>query len=132
MSTTRAARTVRTLTPAATTEQRVVARTPVSFGLMYSGVTDTDVIMGDGTVVDLSPNGLGIRGNHAVTPGMDLTLFLYLPDQEDPLFVMQACVAWVRGHRFGVRIQAMRARERQRLQAFLHDHTQHTTVHQRS
>lgn len=115
------ATTTRSLVPSLVTEQRSLDRVPVSFGLMYSGVTGADVIMGDGTVVDLSPNGLGVRGNQAVAPGMDLTLFLYLPDQDEPLFVIQAQVAWTNGHRFGVRIQEMRARERQRLHAFLRD-----------
>ena len=54
--------------------------------------------MGDGTVTDLSRKGLGIRGNAAVTPGTELTLFLYLPDGQDPLFIMEAKVVWSVGH----------------------------------
>lgn len=100
-------------------ERREITRVPVSFGLMYSGLNDTDVVMGDGTVVDLSRGGLGVRGNQPVTIGMDLTLFLYLPDQEDPLFVIQTQVAWVQGHRFGVQLQHVPAREERRLHRFL-------------
>jgi hypothetical protein len=100
-------------------EQRGGDRIPLSFGLMYSGLDENEVLMGDGTVIDMSGGGLGIRGNQLVKVGMDLTLFLYLPDKEDPLFTVQAQVAWVHGHRFGVQLQHMTAREEHRLQRFL-------------
>jgi hypothetical protein len=44
-------------------------------------------------VTDLSPTGLGVRGKVSVTPGMELMIFLYLPDGQDPLFVMEMRVA---------------------------------------
>jgi hypothetical protein len=95
-------------------------RTPVEFGMMYS-VQDRsgEILMGDGMVTDLSPTGLGIRGNASVTPGMELTIFLYLPDGQDPLFVMETRVAWTSGRRFGVEILKMNLRERNRLRHFL-------------
>ena len=95
-------------------------RPPVEFGLMYSAQDRSgEIIMGDGMVTDLSPTGLGIRGNALVTPGMELTIFLYLPDGQDPLFVMEARVAWTSGRRFGVEILKMNLRERNRLRYFL-------------
>lgn len=95
-------------------------RVPITFGLMYSSQTaDGDVLMGDGAVTDLSHNGLGIRGNAAVRTGTELTLFLYLPDGQDPLFVMEARVAWSKGHRFGVELLKMNLREQNRLRYFL-------------
>ena len=100
-------------------ERRTIDRTAVSFGLMYSGIDGSDVLMGDGTVLDLSHGGLGIRGTHPVKVGMDLTLFLYLPDQEAPLFVIQGCAVWANGHQFGLQFSHMRARERHRLHRFL-------------
>jgi hypothetical protein len=54
-------------------ERRKIRRTSVSFGLMYSGLNGEDVLIGDGSVVDLSEGGVGIRGNCAVQIGMDLT-----------------------------------------------------------
>jgi Tfp pilus assembly protein PilZ len=86
---------------------------------MYSGLTGDDVLMGDGTVVDLSKGGLGIRGNQPVTVGMELTLFLYLPDGEDPLFVLEASVAWAKGRMFGVEFRKLSLREGNRLHSFL-------------
>ena len=82
--------------------------------------------MGDGMVTDLSPTGLGIRGNASVTPGMELTIFLYLPDGQDPLFVMEARVAWTSGRRFGVEILKMNLRERTRLRYFLYSNLAHS------
>jgi hypothetical protein len=88
---------------------------------MYSAQDPSgEILMGDGMVTDLSARGLGIRGNASVTPGMELTIFLYLPDGQDPLFVMEARVAWTSGRRFGVEILKMNLRERNRLHYFLH------------
>ena len=101
-------------------DQRQASRTPVEFGLMYSAQDRSgEILMGDGMVTDLSHHGLGIRGNTPVTPGMELTIFLYLPDGQDPLFVMEARVAWTAGRRFGVEILKMNLRERNRLRHFL-------------
>jgi hypothetical protein len=100
--------------------RRVDARTPVEFGLMYSAMNDQDeLIMGDGAVVNLSNKGLGIRGNMPVKRGLEMTLFLYLPDGQDPLFVMEARVAWSTGCQFGVEFLKMNLRERNRLRYFL-------------
>jgi len=100
--------------------RRVDTRLPVDFGLMYSAQDERgELIMGDGTVVDISNCGLGIRGNLAVKTGLEMTLFIYLPDGQDPLFVMETRVAWSRGHRFGVEFLKMNLRERNRLRYFL-------------
>jgi PilZ domain len=100
--------------------RRETDRIPVDFGLMYSAQDATgELIMGDGMVTNLSRNGLGIRGNTAVTPKTELTLFLYLPDGRDPLFVMEAKVVWSAGHHFGVRLLKMNVRELNRLHYFL-------------
>jgi PilZ domain-containing protein len=102
-------------------------RPPVEFGLMYSAQDPSgELLMGDGMVTDLSPTGLGIRGNACVTPGLELTIFLYLPDGQDPLFVMEAKVAWAAGHRFGVEILKMNLRERNRLRYFLRSNIAHS------
>jgi hypothetical protein len=100
-------------------ERRRIPRVPVSFGIMYSGINGDDVLMGDGTVMDLSKSGLGIRGNHPVRTGMELTLLLYLPDGEDPLFILEARVAWIGGRQFGVEIMKRSLQEGDRLHAFL-------------
>jgi len=93
---------------------------------MYSAQDDREeLIMGDGSVVDLSNKGLRIRGNMAVMAGLEMTLFLYLPDGRDPLFVLSAKVAWSRGHEFGVKIQKMNVREHNRLRYFLSSNLQH-------
>jgi hypothetical protein len=106
--------------------RRQEPRPSVEFRLMYSAQDPSgEVLMGDGMVTDLSPTGLGIRGNASVTTGKELTIFLYLPDGQDPLFVMEARVAWASGRRFGVEILKMNLRERNRLRYFLHSNLAH-------
>lgn len=105
---------------AITCNRREADRMPVDFGLMYSAQdAKGELIMGDGMVTNLSQKGLGIRGDAPVAPGTELTLFLYLPDGRDPLFVMEARVMWAAGHHFGVRLLKMTVRELNRLHAFL-------------
>jgi hypothetical protein len=105
---------------AETVSRRLDYRTSIEFGLMYSAQDRSgEILMGDGMVTDLAPTGLRIRGNTPVSPGMELTMFLYLPDGKDPLFVMETKVAWTSGHRFGVEILKMNLRERNRLSYFL-------------
>ena len=107
--------------------RRQAPRPPVEFGLMYSSQDRSgEILMGDGMVTDLSPTGLGIRGNASVTPGMELTIFLYIPDGQDPLFVMETRVAWTSGRRFGVEILKMNLRERTRLRYFLCSNLAHS------
>ena len=102
-----------------TIERCQLDRTLEPFGLKYSGRTGDEVFMGDGTVVDLSKGGLGIRGNCPVRPDMDLTLFLYLPAGDDPLFILDAKVALVVGRHFGVEVKTLSLREGNRPQPFL-------------
>lgn len=100
-------------------ERRKLTRTKMSFGLMYSGVSGEDVLIGDGTVLDLSEGGLGIRGDIIVQPGMELTLFLYLPDRDEPLFIVEGKVAWSDGTLFGVSLDELSLRDIDRLRSFL-------------
>jgi PilZ domain len=110
-----------------TVNRRQEPRPSVEFGLMYSAQEPSgEVLMGDGIVTDLSPTGLGIRGNASVTSGKELMIFLYLPDGQDPLFVMEARVAWASGRRFGVEILKMNLRERNRLRYFLRSNLTHS------
>ena len=110
-----------------TVNRRQDHRPPVEFGLMYSAQDRSgEILMGDGMVTDLSHHGLGIRGNTSVAPGMELTIFLYLPDGQDPLFVMEARVAWTSGRRFGVEILKMNLREQNRLRYFLRSNLAHS------
>lgn len=107
-------------------DRRVDRRFPVDFQLMYSAQDEQEeLIMGDGSVVDLSNKGLRILGNTAVKAGLEMTLFLYLPDGRDPLFVLSARVAWSKGHEFGVEILRLNVRERNRLRYFLHSNLAH-------
>ena len=107
-------------------DRRSDHRVAVDFRLMYSAQDHHDeLIMGDGSVIDLSNKGLRIRGDRAVKAGLEMTLFLYLPDGRDPLFVLNARVAWSRGHEFGVEILKMNVREHNRLRYFLSSNLQH-------
>ncbi|MEO5864556.1 MAG: PilZ domain-containing protein [Nitrospiraceae bacterium] len=108
-------------------DRRQGPRPSVEFGLMYSAENSYgEILMGDGMVTDLSPMGLGIQGNASVTPGIALTIFLYLPDGKDPLFVMEARVAWTSGRRFGVELLKMNLREHNRLCYFLRANLAHS------
>ncbi len=104
-------------------ERRRAPRKSVSFGLMYSGVSGEDVLIGDGTIVDLSESGLGLRGDIPVPVGMELTLFLYLSDRDEPLSILESTVVWSAGLLFGVIFNNLSLSDEERLRSFLHTHS---------
>jgi len=97
------------------------SRTPALFSLLYSGMESGRMLIGEGIVTNLSPGGIGIRGNRSVTPGMEMAIFVYLPGGEEPLCIAQSWVSWVAGHRFGVELGTLKLEERNHLQLFLWD-----------
>ncbi len=101
-------------------DRRADQRVPIDVRLMYSAQDEHgELIIGDGSVMDISNLGLRIVGNSPVKRSLEITLFVYLPDGQDPLFVMNARVAWSMGHQFGVTFLEMNVRERNRLRYFL-------------
>ncbi len=97
------------------------SRTPALFSLLYSGMDSGRMLIGEGIVTNLSPGGIGIRGNQSVTPGMEMALFVDLPGVEEPLCIAQRRVSWVAGHRFGVELGTLKLEERNHLPLFLWD-----------
>ena len=77
-------------------ELRRSERVTVCCHLTYSGFTEDTLIVGEGTAVDLSKEGVGIEGNQPVEPGMRLTLCLVLPDTEGPLLIDEVRVILVK------------------------------------
>ena len=96
-------------------------RTPTLFSLLYSGIGSGQMLIGEGMVTNLSPCGLGIRGNRSVTPGMEVALFVDLPGVEEPLCIAQSRVSWVEGRRFGVELGTLKLEEKNHLGFFLWD-----------
>jgi hypothetical protein len=97
------------------------SRTPTIFSLFYSGMDSGQMLMGDGVVTNLSPSGIGIRGNRSVKPGMEVALFVDLPGVEEPLCIAQSRVSWVEGRRFGVELGTLKLEEKNYLRFFLWD-----------
>lgn len=94
-------------------------QTPTIFSLLYSGMKDGQILMGDGVATNLSPSGVGIRGSCQVRPGMELALFVDLPGVEEPLCIAQSRVSWVEGRRFGVELGPLKLGEHNHLRFFL-------------
>ena len=111
-------------------DRRHGSRTPALFSLIYSGMDDGQILIGNGIVTNLSPGGIGIHGNRSVTPGMRIALFLDLPGMEELLCIAQSQVSWVAGRRFGLELRPLKLEEKNHLRFFLWDRisTQTTTV----
>ena len=100
-------------------DRRRIARITTQCRLMYSGMDSRDMVIGDGVVTNLSENGIGIRGNRLVTPGMELVLLVDLPGSEDPVCISEGRVSWVTGRRFGVKLINMTREAYNQLRYFL-------------
>ena len=59
--------------------RRGTERVPAQFSLMYSGMSEGRMLIGNGVVSNVSKSGIGILGNQLVKRGMDLSLFIRPP-----------------------------------------------------
>jgi hypothetical protein len=102
------------------------SRIPTMFSLLYSGMNSGQILMSDGVVTNLSPSGIGIRGDQSVKPGMELALFVDLPGVEEPVCIAQSRVSWVEGRRFGVELGPLKLEEQNHLRFILWDGVTHS------
>ncbi|WP_455387792.1 PilZ domain-containing protein [Petrachloros mirabilis] len=107
---------------AAKTNKRRTERVPAQFSLMYSGMHDGHMLIGNGIVTNLSDSGIGIRGNHLVELGMALSLFIDLPGVEEPVCIAQSHVSWISGRRFGVEMIAPKLETQNQLRFYVWNH----------
>jgi PilZ domain len=92
----------RAIAEACRPNRRQTERVPSQLCLMYSGMHDGQMLIGNGIVKNISEAGIGIQGNHIVKLGMDLSLFIDLPGVQEPVCIAESRVSWVSGRRFGV------------------------------
>jgi hypothetical protein len=96
-------------------ERRKDPRIGGQFKVRYSGMHEGELIMGNATIVDLSRYGFGLKGARGLKPGMELALFLEMPDEmsdmNESLCIPQAYVTWIDGRRFGVELRAAREKD---------------------
>ncbi len=112
----------RTTEKAARPNNRQTERVPAQFSLMYSGMHEGQMLIGNGIVTNLSVNGIGIRANHIVKLGMELALFIDLPGVEEPVCVAQSRVSWVAGRRFGVEMITPKLETQNQLRFYVWNH----------
>ena len=111
--------------------RRQIERVPTQFSLMYSGMYDGRMLIGNGMVCNVSPNGIGIQGNHLVKLGMNLSLFIDLPGIDEPVCVAETRVSWVSGCRFGVEVIAAKPGAQNELRLYVWNHL-HRPPHRKS
>lgn len=94
-------------------DQRKFPRFPVQF---RSSFNSTNVVDGEGEVLDLSFRGCRVFSVVDVQPGTTLQLRIHTSDQEPPIVVDQAVVRWDRNKYFGLEFASLRPDEWARLQ----------------
>ena len=97
---------------------RVGQRISVHYPFLYHG----EGFHGKGHLWDLSASGWRSTGDHPVTQGMVMPVYIELPPQEGEstyLHVESAVVRWSNGHDAGWKIQSMDEPSRARLSRFL-------------
>lgn len=102
--------------------RRRTERVSTQFSLMYSGMHDGQMLIGNGIVRNVSESGIGIHGNHIVKLGMDLSLFIDLPGIEEPVCIAESRVSWVDGRRFGVEMITPKLEVQNELRFYVWNH----------
>ena len=92
-------------------DRRKEPRIGGQFKVRYSGSDNDKIVMGYARIVDLSRHGFGLQGGRDLKPGMELALFLELPDTRETVCIPQAHVSWSNGRRFGVELHGARYKE---------------------
>lgn len=92
-------------------ERRRQPRVGGQLKVRYSGSDAHKIVMGHAKIVDVSRNGFGLQGARGIKLGMELALFLELPDTKDTLCIPQAFVSWIDGRRCGVELRGVRDKE---------------------
>ncbi len=103
-------------------EQRQSSRFPVRFRSSFSS---TNIVGGEGSVVDLSVRGCRIETPTHIHTGTVLELRLYLSAEEPSLGVARAVVRWARGKYVGMEFLSLEPEEWARLQHFVKDLERH-------
>ncbi len=70
--------------------------------LRASFTTDQGIVVGEGMVLDFSPNGCRIRSFTPPLPGSDVELCIYPDDSSGGLVIQSSTVCRVRDYEFGV------------------------------
>ena len=102
--------------------RRGTERVPAQFSLMYSGMSEGRMLIGNGVVSNVSKSGIGILGNQLVKHGMDLSLFIDLPGIEEPICIAESRVSWVSGRRFGVEMISPKLEVQNELRFYVWNH----------
>jgi len=84
-------------------DRRKATRLPVDIPVEYLGKE----FLGNGTVINVSPHGLLIRGDYLPIIGTNLWLRMFSPDDKEFLYVERGVIRWQRGSELGVEIMTM-------------------------
>ena len=79
-------------------KQRKDTRFPVQFWSSFSSI---NVVLGEGTLSDLSIRGCRVCSLIEVKPGTALQLQVHASDHQPPIQIFQAVVRWYRASSFG-------------------------------
>ncbi|HJR77701.1 MAG TPA: PilZ domain-containing protein [Nitrospiraceae bacterium] len=94
---------------------RTDSRVPVRLTWRYFA----DGVTGKGTVWDLSRGGWRGSGSHHLPVGLQVTVYLHLPTENEWLAVDEAVVRWVDGSTLGLEIASIDESRLARLEDFL-------------
>lgn len=83
--------------------RRKATRLPIEIPVEYLGKE----FLGNGTVINVSPYGVLIRGDYLTIVGTNLSMRLFPSGDKEPLFIERAVVRWQRGSELGVEIISM-------------------------
>lgn len=83
--------------------------------LTFSGMDGKEMLIETGVVTGLCQDGIGIHAQRLLKPDMALALIIGCPNSQDYVCIPDAQVAWVSGDHFGVSIQTMQPKDREKL-----------------
>jgi PilZ domain len=99
---------------------RSLYRLPVTYPAMYCVMS---VVVGEGTITNLSPLGCMIETNQPLPEDKDISLRLLLPDQQESLPIEVAHIQWTDRNRAGIEFFQVDTAATLRLHDFIWERT---------
>ncbi len=95
---------------------RSLYRAPITCSAMYCVMS---VVVGEGTITNLSPLGCKIETDQPLPADKDISLRLLLPDQQESLPIELAHIQWTDGNQAGIEFLQVETAANLRLHDFI-------------
>ena len=88
------------------------------FAVRWAVFYQSDELLGQGTLLDVSLTGGKMAGTMPVEVGSPIELFVYPPHKHQEIHIQEAVVTWVKGETFGLQFKQLKQNDQRWLSSY--------------